>query len=201
MNQFCIRPDEWRKIRKKFRSDAYFCWHYAPGIRNPEFNFSSVADLCGMRLLEYNPSRRERHGFGEKLPAAAVPSSDGPDYPHFCIEMQQGMEKLAGCDDVCTAASVFHEGHWNILIAEPVLTYPYYRAIMKKAGVAFYAPENTAVYADNRFLGVFTRNAMEFPLPAAVSKGDFECIFNQEVDEEGTSLKMEAQDARFFVHA
>ncbi len=72
---------------------------------------------------------------------------------------------------------------------------------MKRAGVAFYAPENTAVYADNRFFAVFSREKMEFPLPAAVGKGDFECISGKEVQNQYFILKMEAQDARFFLHA
>lgn len=201
MNQFCISPEEWRKIRKKFRHDAHFCWHYAPGIRNPEFNLSNVADLCGMSLNEYELPGRELHGAGGNLPAAAVPSPEGPDYPHFCIGRQPGMETLAVYDDACAAASVFHDGHWNTLIAEPVLTYPYYREIMKRAGVAFYAPENTAVYADNRFFAVFSREKMEFPLPAVVHEGDFECVSGKEVQNQYSRLKMEAQDARFFLHA
>lgn len=110
------------------------------------------------------------------------------------------METLAVYDDACAAASVFHDGHWNTLIAEPVLTYPYYREIMKRAGVAFYAPENTAVYADNRFFAVFSREKMEFPLPAVVHEGDFECVSGKEVQNQYSRLKMEAQDARFFLH-
>lgn len=204
MNCIEIPPQEWNAIRKRFHPGTVFCWHYAPGIRNPSYGPEHAEELCGLRLVL-------RPGMPESAETIAVRFKDLPQaekqfresvYPLFQIE-PDGKAELTGLysDGSGAVARTYKDGHPSYCVCSPFLRYIHYRKIMQRANVHFYAPPDSTVYADSRFTAVFSRSAMEFELPCKEDAEFREMILGETFRGNRIPVKLEEKDARFYLHS
>lgn len=200
MNCIEIKQNEWKQVRSRLRLDAYLCWHYAPGIRGQDYDLCNIAATCGVSANIIKSSMENIHIEFLGLPDTQKSFSDC-SYPLFEI-VEDDFVQIIGrySNGKVAVGSVDKDGHKNIYICTPILHFQHYRKIMNDAGVTFYAPEGSTIYADNRFLGIFSCSLMEFEL----------CLPNINSCQEALSgeifkdvnilpVKMQEKDARFYI--
>ncbi len=204
LNTFRIPPEEWRAIRRKFRPDAVFCWHYAPGIRAPGYAPEHIAELCGMSIEDrsFSAAHQTLRFPDSTLPPIEMQTPPGPAYPLFAIRKSPDVRVFAEYADTgaAAAASTEYLGHRHWYLCAPVLKTPHYRRILESSGVHFHAPEGVTVYGDTRFLALFSRQAHSFALPFRTECAGMECISGGRFEKTATlPVVLDGKDARFFL--
>ena len=168
-----ITDSFWQKISPKFRRDATLVWHYAPAVWADTYDPSHAEKITGFRLSERETGMSETIVFADKnfAPATRDFTKNIPEnlpekpYPTFSADTSNGAQTLASYADGSAAfAKIKSNGHTNYFVSMPILKSACYRKIFEQAQVALPAPNNCAVYMDNRLCGIFPRNAVTFEL-------------------------------------
>ena len=205
VNTFFINHDEWLQTENKIPSGTTLVWFYAPGIKNPDFGLKNVSKITGFEVQE--------RGFKNLKPvidmnkaivgdcSTLVYDGEQPlELPLLEVIQKDGIQVLGQYNDGGIASATRYSNHKHIYFALPLLSSEHIRLLAKDAGCHFYAPSNCTVYADNRFIGVFPRVAINselfFQKPTTVTN-----MVNKESWEQIISipLVMDAKTVAFFV--
>lgn len=148
-NAFLFGEGQWERIRKRIPETSTLIWHYAAGIRKPDFAWSNVHKVTGFTV--------------EPCPARAADGYSGydivNDFPLIRIVPAPEQTVLDRYPDGSIMTAMIHNssGGKSILCAYPSLKAGRLREIASIAGCHMYAPVNCTVYADNRFISVFPK--------------------------------------------
>ena len=148
-NAFRFEEGQWERVKKRLPETATIVWNYAAAIRKPDFAWEHVKEVTGFAV--------------EPCPASAAKGVDGytlvNDFPLIRIKPLEDQSVLWKYPDggIMTASKKNDGGGRTILCAYPSLTAAKLRGIAEEAGCHMYAPLNCTVYADTRFVGVFSK--------------------------------------------
>ena len=195
LNCLIVPRGVWQRLLPRFRPDAAFVWHYAPGIRSSGYDPGYAEELCGMKTAEhhYDP----RSGVEFRLADGEIRRREFHDreYPLFQLS-GSGLQVMGTYADGAAAfARCAWKGHLHYCCCPPLLRNGEYRAIFDAAKVHCYAPAGNTVYADSRFAGIFSRSDVTFPL--ALPKNAAEECLTGKID---AQVQMHAKDARFYLY-
>ena len=197
LNAFLFSAEEWASLSARIAPDACLVWHYAPGIFSPEYDPDAVHEKCGFFLKRPAESlaRTSLIPDGGFRDCPVLRREDaGNAYPYFILREDASLRILGRLDNGdAVIGETRHGGRRNLYISLPLCTWPYYRRIMEESGVLFYAPPETTVYADSRFIGLFPRKDVRFPPPFPYGR---EIVFGGECS--GT-LRIEGKGVRVFL--
>ncbi|MGI6691791.1 MAG: hypothetical protein ACOX63_13265 [Christensenellales bacterium] len=161
---FVMPFEKWKAIRARIRPDAHILWNWAAGMLDPMYNPENQKAVTGFYTAEC-PERMHhpdlyRHIYWHTTHRCPQ------DYPLIQILPDVGQEILQTSPDGCilTARIARDEGA-NIFAADFTLREPLLRQLLCDAGVRFYAPANTAVFADEKLIGFFPRWDVSFTYP------------------------------------
>lgn len=182
-----------REILKENAKGKTYIWNYAAGIINSEFSLENVKELTGFDIREFAHNyiteevgyKIKQYNYGSvreieiDFPFIEILPSDNSEiisrYPNQKVLCAK-MKKDEGTSILCALASMMMKD---------------FRKIAIEAGCRMYAPENCTVYADNRILGVFPKEDVQFTL----------CTGDNTVDGKGTiDLKIEKNGAEYFIY-
>lgn len=182
-----------REILEKNAEGKTYLWNYSAGILDPKFSMENVKELTGFELREFEHSyKTEEIGYQLKqyhfgpIPELIL------DFPLLEILPENAMEILKNYPNgknLC--AKTRKHGGVSILCAFPYMMAEDFRKIAEEAGCSFYAPINCTVYADNRLVGVFPKEDMDFSLDFRENTSD---------GKSNVALSMRAHGAEYFVY-
>jgi hypothetical protein len=191
-NAFHFEKGQWERIRNRIPKTATIIWNYAAGIRNPDFSVTNVKEVTGFSIEPYSGTK--------------VDISNGynilNDFPLIQIAPDSEQSVLDKYPDgsIMTSLKINNEGGKTILCAYPNLKASKLREMAVDAGCYMYAPLNCTVYADNRFIGIFPKEAIHYNLSLKEKVNVTDAITGKSwnnIDE--IPVKMEAKGAKFLV--
>ncbi len=187
----CVRitNENWNKISPKLRSNATLVWHHAPAIWGEEYNLVRSEKITGFKLKPRKISKNEIIKFADKkFPQIKKEFGQTKPYPTFAAVNPE--ESLASYTDNSVAfAKTKFKGWTSYFVSMPILPSEVYREIFDNAQVQSPAPVNCAVYMDNRFCGIFSRNKVEFALQL---QGEFKDEVSLKTLKHGDKIKLPA---------
>ncbi len=165
----------WKGIRK----GAAVIFQYACGIQSGGFSLENVEKTTGFRLKE-RPERRsmpylEVVKTGNVRPVCSFreAAASERENPFFALD------DIPETDAAAVAELTREDGGTSVMAAVPVLTAGYIRNIALAAGCRDWAPYDTVVYGDSRFLGIFAHGDVRGT--AAPGGGCFDARTNEAV--------------------
>ena len=164
LNAFQLLPEQWRQIHARIPTQATMMWNYAPGILSPDFSMDNMEKTVGMKIAERGAVLRpkilpEPGSCLEGTGPIRLEADGNVDYPLLEVTPSDQISVLARYEDGAIAvASGQHGGHKVVYGALPFFGPEHLRRIAANAGCHLYVPENCAVYADSRFIGVFPKD-------------------------------------------
>lgn len=138
-----FKIDEYlREIIRNIPKTTLCVWNYAAGIRNGEqFDFSNVKSLTGMEIEPCLSEGVLSNGYGSecKLPPLKIKESKEIEVSE---RYESGDIKIAKCNN-------------HLLIVSPGFYAEDFNRLAKESGCHMYTSHGCAVFADERFVGVF----------------------------------------------
>lgn len=205
VNTFLINPEEWSQIKNKISTETTLVWFYAPGIKNPGFELANISTITGFEVRERDlknpkPMIVMSEAFFEN--SSLLNCNDALEIPLLEVIPKDGIQFLGNYNDggIASAMRYDNEKRQHLYFALPFLRAEQIRFLGAQAGCRFYAPVNCTVYADNRFIGVFPKEAIDsellFDMPSNITD-----VANEESWEDATSipLKMNGKTVMFLV--
>lgn len=155
-----------REILKANAENTTYIWNYASGVLNPDFDMENIYDLTGFHVKEF------AHNYGtEEIGYRMKPYHFGPvpelilDFPLVEILSEAEQKVISRYPDgriMCAEAE--KNGGTSVFCALASLMAEDFRKLALEAGCRMYAPVNCTVYADNRIMGVFPKEDVQFAL-------------------------------------
>ena len=184
------------KLRSVLRENAKgktYIWNYAAGILNPDFSIDNIKELTGFDIKEFEHCyKTEEIGYNLSQYNYKTVKEFELDFPLIEILVQDNVEILSKYPDgkILCAQTVKYGGK-SILCTLPSMLMRDFRNIAIQAGCKMYTPENCTVYADNRVIGIFPKEDVEFTL----NFGEYTMSGQKTID-----LKIKANGAEYFVY-
>lgn len=148
----CFRMDKLPKIP----DDALCIWNYTPGIIGNEFNLKNVRKITGMDIFV---SESPRPTLDMSYCRDYVMKQRGDDFPLVAICEEDDIQILKRYEN--GNVKVGRKGN-NILYAFPDISAQDIHDYALESGCYVPAPVNCTVYADNRIIGFFPLEDVEF---------------------------------------
>jgi hypothetical protein len=173
INSFKLLPSQWRRIETRIPQHATLIWNYAPGVLNPGFSIDNIEKITGIKVRERRTNVHPQilpqddsclagtgplspefwevnKGVNYRLPEIATPLLE--------VVLSDEIRTLAHYEDGAIAIASRKYGGRNVVYAAlPFFGPEHLRRIAALAGCHLYAPANCAVYADSRFIGIFSK--------------------------------------------
>ncbi len=194
---FVMPRETWEGIQARLRPDAHVLWNWAAGLLDPSFSPENQRAVTGFSTEEC-PGRMQPEGLYRHIYWHCTHNCP-QDYPLLRIVPEAGQEVLqAGPDGSILTARVKRGRGASILAAEFTLREKQLRALLRDAGVDFYAPENCAVLADEKLIGFFPRWDAAFPY---LFKGKWRNVITGETVTGAVDLRIREKEFEIFEKA
>lgn len=147
-NTYCV-DKKTRDIIKNISKNTLCIFNYTAGILNPEFSLDNVEDLTSIAIEEYNVDFNLSDGY-----------NCGVEIPPVKIKKNPTLQII---DTYADGEIRTARNYNNILCTSPYFRSSDFHILAKANGCHMYAPAGCTVYADNRFVGIFsdkTRNEL-----------------------------------------
>jgi len=164
-NTFKI-DDRMREILKNNAKNKTYVWNYAAGILSPDYSRDNVKDITGFEIQEFGHNyQNEQFGYRIKQYKFGPTEELELDFPLIEILPDSDLKVLSNYPEgKIMSAQKSYNGGTSVFCAFPSFMPEDFRNIAISAGCRMYAPVNTTVYADNRIIGIFPKNDVEFVL-------------------------------------
>ena len=181
-----------RQILKENAKGKTYVWNYTAGILNPNFSFENTKELTGFDITEFDHSY-ESEEIGYKIKEYKF----GPikeiefDFPLIEILPEKDIEVLSQYPDgKILCAKTKKDGGTSVLCTLASMMMKDFRKLAAESGCKMYAPENCTVYADNRIIGIFPKNDVDFTLDL----GEYSVEGKNKID-----LNIKTKGAEYFI--
>lgn len=140
-NAFVV-DDETIKIIKSIPETTLLVWNYAAGIRNEDnFEFANTENLTGIKIAPHEKNVSVSNGYGAKT-----------NCPPLKICKSEGTEVIERYNDGEIKIAKFKN---NLLTVSPGFYAKDFHELAKSYGCRMFTTPGCAVFADNRFTGIF----------------------------------------------
>lgn len=194
----CFELSEKRRnwLYKNIKEGAVLVFNYTFGIKDEDFSLENVEKSTGFKLKK----RPEK----STVPYFEIEKNDNikPIYSFFDVaeaeknNLNCSFRDIPKVDSIAVAELTRHDGGVNIMATVPSLTSKFIRETAEHAGCRIYAPHDTVVYGDSRFLGIFAHgNISGYKIE---NRGDYDAVKKEAVHDK-MSLNMKKGDFVFLV--
>lgn len=184
-NAFCVDEKMRAHLKNHLSPETLCIWHYAAGIRRPEYALENVQDLTGMAIAPYSADFSVNNGYDVEV-----------KLPPIQILPGEKVEVLKQYTD--GAIQTARKGN-HLLCASMDFRAKNFADLAEKAGCRMYAPAPCAVYGDNRFLGFFPAEDQEGRLDLGENGVHEELISKSRYTQDFISMHLKAKDGMVFV--
>jgi hypothetical protein len=209
LNTYFIIPEKWRILKNKIAINTMLVWFYAPGILNPNFDLNNITKITGFNIVEcqkkeYPPKilLNMENYFHDTASTLIWEQSHGIEIPLMEVEEQDGQEILGKYEHGGIAAASLYDKQQHLIVyfSLPVMKAEHIRFLGQKAGCNFITPVNCTVYANNRFISVFPKEAINSMLHLKEEKIVFNTVNGTSLENiSEIPLHMNEKSAAFFV--
>ena len=196
LNCFELNDNECCELYKSISKKTVLIFNYAFGIKNGCVSVDNVKKSTGFSIVARNEET--------SIPYFEIVNSDdiSPIYSFRDVIKSENENEYCSFKDipdgdaVAVAKLIRNDGGVNIMAAIPALGSKLIREIAEEAGCTVYAPINTTVYGDSRFLSFFAYENISEVLD--VKDKYYDCVKNEEISVEIT-LDLKKGDYVFWV--
>jgi hypothetical protein len=161
LNAFVLNSAKWSQLKARIPKNTTIFWNYAPGVVGDHFSLDNITRLTDFSVRERKPCKNIELFFENMSDIKWRADNDMDTFPVLEI-VPEGEQQILGrySDGGIAMATTDHCVYCTV----PLLKAEHLRSIMKIAGCHFYAPVGTIVYADNRFIAVFSDAKINFTM-------------------------------------
>lgn len=196
LNCFQRTEKQKREFDEKLPKGCTVIYNYAFGIKNQEVTLENVQRNTGFTLKE----RKEQ----TSIPYLEVEETENVRAVFRFYEVKEAEKNNQNCawkdipevDAVAVAELTRADGGLNVMAAIPCISSSYMRKLAVEAGCRIYAPENTVVYADDRFLSIFAYDSIQETIRL---DGKYCEAVSEKEHEDSMKLEMEKGDFIFLL--